>query len=147
MKAGWAQRISAGTGIFHSEFNASDTDPVHLLQIWILPERKGVKPGYAEKSFTGAPAGRWNLVASHGGREDSLAIHQDADLWLAKLAKTDALTRELRPGRHAWVHLAEGDATVNGQPLKSGDALAISGEPRVSVEARGPSQVLLFDLN
>jgi len=147
MKAGWAQRISAGTGIFHSEFNASETDPVHLLQIWILPDRKGVKPRYAEKSFADAPTGQWHRLASPDGREGSLAIHQDAEVLLGKLVQGDALERELRPGRHAWIHVAEGEAAVNGQLLKAGDALALSGEPRVSVAGRGPSQVLFFDLN
>ena len=147
LKAGWAQRISAGTGIFHSEANASDTDPVHLLQIWIIPERKGVSPTYGEKSFAEAPAGQWTLLASRGGREGSLSIHQDADLYLAKLAGAESLSRELAPGRHAWVHVAQGTAVVNGQVLGAGDALALSAEPRVTLEARGPAQVLLFDLN
>ena len=147
MKAGWAQRISAGTGIFHSEFNASETDPVHLLQIWILPDRKGAKPRYAEKSFAAAAPGQWHLVASQDGREDSMPIHQDADVYLGKLAQGGRLARSLAPGRHAWLHLAEGAAIVNGQTLKAGDALALAGETNVSVEAKEPAQVLLFDLN
>ena len=147
MRAGWAQRISAGSGIFHSEYNASDTDPVHLLQIWILPDRKGVKPRYGEKSFAEAASGRWHLVASPEGREESLAIHQDAELHLAKLTAGQVVTREWRPGRHAWLHLAEGEARVNGQSLKAGDAVALSGESRVVVEGVSAAQVLGFDLN
>lgn len=147
IKPGEVQYMAAGTGVQHSEFNPSGKEPVHLLQIWIVPDRKGAKPNYAEKSFANAKTGKFNLVMSKTGREGSIAINQDADLHLAKLQPGDAITHELRPGRHAWIHLAEGGLTVNGQRLESGDAVALSDEARVALAASKSSQVLLFDLN
>ena len=147
MKAGDVQRISAGTGIEHSEFNYSPIDPVHLLQIWILPERKGLTPGYAEKSFGSAPTGRLTLIASRGGRDGSVAINQDADLLLAKFAGGESITHSLRPQRHAWVQVAEGEVSLNGQRLKTGDAASVSGETELRLASDGAAQVLLFDLN
>ncbi len=146
MKKGEVQRISAGTGIEHSEHNFSPIEPVHLLQIWILPERRGLKPGYAEKSFAGAPTGTLTLVASKGGRGDSIAIDQDADLYLAKLGPGNTVTHDLKALRHSWVHVATGGATVNGQTLKAGDAVALSEEPNVTITANEVSEVLVFDL-
>lgn len=147
MKAGDVQRISAGTGIFHSEQNYSPVDPVHLLQIWIEPDSKGAKPNYTEKSYSSAPTGKLNLVVSKTGRDGSIPINQDADLYLAKLDRGTEVKHTLRPGRHAWVHLAEGEAIINGEHLKAGDALALSEEPEVRMKAEKPSQILLFDLN
>jgi redox-sensitive bicupin YhaK (pirin superfamily) len=147
MKAGDFQRISAGTGVFHSEYNYSPIDPVHFLQIWIVPDRKGAKPDHTEKSFANAPHGVLNLVASKSGRNGSIAINQDADLYLAKLAEGGVVAHPLGAGRHAWVHVAEGEAVVNGERLKAGDALALTDEPEVRIEASKASQVLLFDLN
>ena len=147
MKASDVQRISAGTGVRHSEFNYSPIDPVHLLQIWIVPDRKGAKPGYAERSCANAPRGVLNLIVWKMGRNGSIAINQDADLYLAKLDEGNVATHSLRPGRHAWVHVAEGEAIVNGEKLNAGDALALSDEAEVKIEARTNSQVLLFDLN
>ncbi|HYE33130.1 MAG TPA: pirin family protein [Methylomirabilota bacterium] len=147
MKAGDFQRISAGTGVHHSEYNYSPIDPVHFLQIWIVPDRKGAAPNYAEKSFANAPLGALNLVASKSGRDGSIPINQDADLYLAKLAERNVVTHVMRPGRHAWVHLAEGEALVNGEQLKAGDALALSEETELRIEATKPSQALVFDLN
>lgn len=147
MKAGDVQRISAGTGVFHSEHNYSPIDPVHLLQIWIMPDAKGAKPNYTEKSFAKAPRGQLNLVVSKTGRDGSIPINQDADLYLAKLDPGNEVTHALRPKRGAWVHVAEGEATVNGEPLKAGDAIALSDEPEVRVNATKQAQVLLFDLN
>ena len=147
MRAGDAQQMSAGTGVRHSEFNYSPIEPVHLLQIWILPERKGVKPSYAEKSFASAAPGQLHLIASKGGRDGSLSIHQDADVWLAKFAGGETLTHPLQTGRHAWVQVAEGEVTLNGAPLKAGDGAAISEESALTLTGREPSQVLLFDLN
>jgi hypothetical protein len=147
IRPGEVQYMSAGTGVLHSEFNPSSTEPVHLLQVWILPDRKGARPSYSDRSFATAPAGRFNLIASKTGRDGSIAIQQDADLLVAKLAGGEQLTHPLRPGRHAWLHVAEGEATVNGQLLKAGDAIALSEEPSVTVGASKPGQVLLFDLN
>ena len=147
MRAGWAQRISAGSGIFHSEYNASEKDPVHLLQIWIVPDRKGVTPRYDEKSFAGAAAGAWHLIASPDGRDGSLAIHQDASLLLAKLERGLKMDRAIPAGRHAWVHVAEGAVVLNGETLHAGDAAALEGGSAIQLEGSEPSQVLVFDLN
>ncbi len=147
MRAGDVQRISAGTGIQHSEFNASERDPVHLLQIWMLPERKGLTPGYAEKSFASAPDGQLTLLTSKDGRDGSIRINQDADLFLAKLKAGDKVAHPLLPGRHAWVQVAVGEVTVNGHTLTAGDGAALSDEPAVEIIGRAPAQVLVFDLN
>jgi len=148
LKAGDVQRISAGTGIAHSEFNYSPIEPVHLLQIWIQPERKSVKPAYAERSIgNGAGKPGLTLVASRDARDGSVSIHQDADVWLARLDKGASATHAVKPGRHAWVQVAEGEVTLNGQSLKAGDGAALSNEDNLALAAQKPSQVLLFDLN
>jgi hypothetical protein len=148
LKPGDLQRISAGTGIAHSEFNYSPIEPVHFLQIWIQPDRKGVKPAYAERSFGngGAQQGR-ALVASRDGRNGSLSIHQDADVWLARLGKGAEATLALNAGRHAWVQIAEGEVTLNGQTLRAGDGAALSNETELILAAKTQAQALLFDLN
>ncbi len=146
MRAGDAQQMSAGTGVMHSEFNASPTEPLHLLQIWILPERKGLKPGYADKSFAQAATGKLHLVASKDGRDGSLTINQDADVLLAKFAGGETLLHSLRPERHAWIQVAEGEVELNGLALKPGDGAAVSEEQELRLAARGPAQVLVFDL-
>lgn len=148
LKAGDVQRISAGTGIAHSEFNHSPSDPVHLLQIWILPERKGVKPSYAERSFGNKNSTElFTLVASRTGRDGSVAINQDADVWLARMSAGGSASLPLRPGRHAWVQAAEGEINVNGQSLRAGDGAALSDETELHFSAKNAAQVLLFDLN
>ena len=147
IRPGEFQYMAAGTGVQHSEFNPSERDDVHLLQIWIQPDRKGTKPRYAEKALTLAAAGQLHLVASKAGRDGSIAINQDADLFLAKLNAGDAVEHRLAPQRHAWVHVAEGEVNLNGQVLKAGDAAALSNETAVSLKAAQPAQVLLFDLN
>jgi hypothetical protein len=147
IRAGEVQYMAAGTGVQHSEFNPSDEEAAHFLQIWILPDRRGVAPRYAEKSLAGAAEGQLHLVASKTGRAGSIAIHQDADLWLARLAAGTRAAHPLAPGRHAWVHVAEGAATVNGQALAAGDAAAVSGETLLELAGTRPAQVLLFDLN
>ncbi len=147
MRAGDVQRISAGTGIQHSEFNASPTEPVHFLQIWILPDRKNVKPDYAEKSFAGLAPGRFQLVASAGGRDGSLPIHQDADVFLARFRAGDEVTYPLRTDRQAWLHVAEGEIALDSQWLMAGDGAAIQTEGALKLSGRQPGQVLLFDLN
>lgn len=147
IKPGEVQYMAAGTGAQHSEFNPSEKEPVHLLQIWIVPDRKGAKPSYAEKSFANAKTGRLNLVTSKTGRDGSIAINQDAELHVARLQPGDAVTHELRPGRHAWVHVAQGEVELNGRRLSSGDAAAVSDETLLKLKAAASSQVLLFDLN
>jgi redox-sensitive bicupin YhaK (pirin superfamily) len=148
LKPGDVQRISAGVGIEHSEFNYSPVEPVHLLQIWINPERKGVKPDYAERSFgNGHAKPGLTLVASRGGRDGSVSIHQDADVWLVRLGAGTETTRALKPGRHAWVQVAEGELTLNGQTLSAGDGAALSEEAALTLSAKAPAQALLFDLN
>jgi redox-sensitive bicupin YhaK (pirin superfamily) len=148
LKRGDVQRISAGTGIAHSEFNYSPVEPVHLLQIWIQPERKGVKPAYAERSFAdGSTKPGLTLVASRDGRDNSVSIHQDADVWLTRLGEGGSATHTLKPGRHAWLQVAEGELILNGQTLRAGDGAALSDEPELTLTGKTQSQALLFDLN
>jgi hypothetical protein len=147
IRTGDMQYMAAGTGVRHSEFNPSGDEAVHLLQIWIQPDREGVTPRYAEKSFAQAPTGVLHLVTSKTGRNGSIAIHQDADLWLAKLDAGQRVAHQLAAGRHAWVHVAEGEVTLNGQTLHGGDAAAVSPGTALELGAPSPAQVLLFDLN
>ncbi len=147
IRTGEVQYMSAGSGVQHSEFNPSKDEAVHLLQIWIEPDRKGVAPRYAEKSMAKAPTGALRLITSKTGRDNSIAIHQDADLWLGKFNAGDHATHKLAKGRNAWVHLAEGEVSLNGKTLQVGDAAAISDEGALELNAAKPSQVLLFDLN
>ncbi len=146
IRAGDVQHMAAGTGVQHSEFNHSATEEVRLLQIWILPDRRGVKPSYAEKHFAGAETGRLHLVASKAGRDGSIAINQDADLWLAKFAGGDSVSHAVAPGRAAWVQIAKGEVVLNGQRLAQGDGAQVNGEPLLEFSATGKAQVLLFDL-
>jgi redox-sensitive bicupin YhaK (pirin superfamily) len=141
------QYMAAGSGVQHSEVNPSGNEAVHLLQIWIMPDEKGVKPRYAEKSMKDAATGKLHLITSKTGREDSMAIHQDADLWLAKLEPNQSVTHTLGAGRHAWLHVAEGEVALNGQTLSGGDAVAVSSESALELTGAKDSQVLLFDLN
>ena len=147
IRAGEVQYMAAGTGVRHSEFNPSPADPVHLLQIWIVPDHKSAPPAYAEKSMVAAESGRLHLVSSKAGRDGSLSINQDADMFLAKLNAGDKVAHPLRPGRHAWIHVAEGAVTVNGELLQSGDGASVSDESHLQFAATKLSQVLLFDLN
>jgi redox-sensitive bicupin YhaK (pirin superfamily) len=142
--AGEWQAMTAGTGITHSEFNPSKKEVVHLLQIWLYPDRRGLQPGYQQKVFTDADkGGKWALVASPTGEAGSLVIHQDARVYQAKLAG-EILHHELTPGRAAFVHVATGTATVNGMKFAAGDAVAVEAEKEVVVSGEG--DVLLFDL-
>src|SRR6185436_2127871 len=147
IRSGDVQYMAAGTGVQHSEFNPSKDEAVHLLQIWIQPDAKGVKPRYAEKSMAKAPGGKLYLVTSKTGRDGSIAINQDADLWLAKLDAGHGVTHKLAPARHAWVHVAEGEVSLNGKTLSGGDAAVVNGEGSLELRGSKPSQVLLFDLN
>jgi hypothetical protein len=147
MRAGDVQRISAGTGILHSEVNASTKEPVHLLQIWIFPDHKGAKPGYAEKSYAQAAPGKLHLVASKTGRDGSIPINQDAGLYLGKLAAGETVAQVLGAKRHGWLQLIKGELNVNGTKLHPGDAAAISETEKVILTAAAPAEFLLFDLN
>ncbi len=147
IRPGELQRMSAGTGIRHSEFNASETEPVHLYQIWLLPERRGLTPGYEQKQFPEAErAGRLRVVASRDGRDGSLTIHQDATLSLATLTAGQTVTTDLAPGRYAWVQALRGPVSVNGTKLTEGDGAAVGGERQLTITGDGPAEVLVFDL-
>ena len=145
--AGEFQYMAAGTGVQHSEQNPSGTEAVHLLQVWIMPDEKGVAPRYAEKSMRDAATGALHLVASKSGRDDSIAIHQDADLWLGKLGADQTVSHAPASGRYIWLHVAEGDVTLNGHALTAGDAAAVSDEPALILRGITSAQVLLFDLD
>jgi quercetin 2,3-dioxygenase len=147
IRAGEFQYMAAGTGVRHSEFNPSPTEPVHLLQIWILPDRKGVKPAYAEKSFAQAATGKLHLAASKSGRDGSIPINQNADVFVGKFSAGDKIKYSFKPDRHGWLHVAEGQIKLNSVVLSAGDGAAISGENKLILEAAGTAQVLLFDLN
>ncbi len=147
IRAGEVQYMAAGTGVRHSEFNPAKDEAVHLLQIWIQPDRQGVRPRYGEKSFAAVPPGKLHLVTSKTGREGSIEIHQDADLWLGKFEAGNRVSHALARGRHAWVHVAEGEVSVNGKTLAAGDAAAVDDAGALELTANKPSQVLLFDLN
>jgi len=148
IRPGDVQRMSAGTGIRHSEFNASQTDPVHFLQIWILPEQEGIKPGYEQKTFTEAEKqGRLRLVGSRDGREGSITIHQNVDLYAASLQQDEAVSHTLAEGRVAWLQVARGAVRLNQQTLTAGDGAAISEEALLTLRgASGAAEVLLFDM-
>jgi redox-sensitive bicupin YhaK (pirin superfamily) len=147
IRPGDVQRMSAGTGVMHSEYNPSASEPVHFLQIWILPEREGLPAGYEQRTFP-APErnGTLRLVASRTGREGSVTVHQDVDLFAGALAPGAPFVHRLRPGRHAWVQVARGAVSVNGTALGQGDGAAVSEETAVELRASRPSEVLLFDL-
>ncbi len=146
IKPGEFQYMAAGTGVVHSEYNPSSRDAVHLLQIWIVPDKPGYDPTYSERSFAKAPPGRLHLVASNAGRDNSIRFNQDADVWLAKFTGTEKLAHQLKPDRHAWVHVAEGSLELNGRKLSAGDGAALSNEPTLAFAGAGKAQVLLFDL-
>jgi hypothetical protein len=146
MRAGDVQRISAGKGVVHSEYNASTSEPVHFLQIWILPDERGVKPEYAERSFRDALAGKLHLIASKAGRDGSISIHQNADVSIARLEKGSALEYGFEAGRSGWVQLIEGELLVNGAHLRAGDGAAIGDEASVRLEAADAAHFLFFDV-
>jgi hypothetical protein len=148
IRPGDVQRMSAGTGIQHSEFNASHTDPVHFLQIWILPERKGIEPGYEQKTFSDAEKrGKLRLVGSRNGRDGSITIHQNVDLYASVLHEGDAVNHKLAEDRVAWVQVARGAVQLNGQTLTAGDGAAISEESELTLQGTAQdAEVLLFDM-
>lgn len=147
IRPGNLQRMSAGTGVQHSEFNPSAREPVHLYQIWLLPERRGLTPSYEECEIPEAEKrGRFRLVASPDGADRSLTIHQDARLYLATLDSSESISHPIEPGRAAWLQVLRGSARVPGHDLSAGDGLALTDEPGLSVQASTASELLLFDL-
>jgi redox-sensitive bicupin YhaK (pirin superfamily) len=142
------QRMSAGTGVRHSEANASAEEPVHFYQIWILPESEGIRPGYEQRLF--APeekAGRLRLVASGDGREGSLKIHQDVSVYNAVLKAGEEVEHRPESGRHAWLQVVRGSVELNGNGLGAGDGAAVSDEGALTIRAADDSEVILFDLS
>jgi redox-sensitive bicupin YhaK (pirin superfamily) len=150
IRPGEVQKMSAGTGVRHSEFNHSKTEPVHLYQIWILPEKDGIKPMYEQKGIpVEEKQGKLRLVASPAGGNGSSAVklYQDAALYATELKKSDLVEHELRDGRYAWVQVARGAVNVNGQELKAGDGAAVAQESKLQISGSADSsEVLLFDL-
>jgi redox-sensitive bicupin YhaK (pirin superfamily) len=148
IRPGDVQKMSAGSGIRHSEFNNSKTQPVHFLQIWIVPDRTGVEPGYQQLSFSReAKLGKLLLVASNEKREDIVHVQQDAKLYVTVLESADQRVEHmLAPERHAWIHVARGSVVVNGTALVEGDGAAITAESRIEVTGAPGGEVLLFDL-
>ena len=147
MKAGEVQRISAGTGIAHSEFNNSPSEQVHFLQIWLLPSRKGFKPGYAQQSFAGAPATVLTLVCSPDGGNKSIKINQDAHFYIGKLEAKGTISHPLPDQHHAWIQLIEGDLDVNGTKLSAGDGASVDDENELKFLSKKGAHFILFDLN
>ena len=147
IKPGEVQRMSAGTGIQHSEFNHSQTDQVHLLQIWLLPDTHGLLPSYEQRDFPVAERhGKLRLVAARDARDGAVKIHQDVDLYAAILDKNSRVSHALQSNRHAWVQVARGSVLLNGLALEKGDGAAVSDESELVVEATEDAEILLFDL-
>jgi hypothetical protein len=148
IRPGDGQRMSAGTGILHSEANASKSDPVHLLQIWILPEHKGIQPGYEQKAFPEEEKrGRLKLIATRDGHNGAVTVHQDVSLYVSLLDKEQKVEHALAPGRHAWLQVARGSVELNGNRLEQGDGAAISDEKELAISGvQNGSEILLFDL-
>jgi len=147
IRPGDVQRMTAGTGVMHSEFNPSRDEAAHLLQIWVLPERRNLPPSYEEKAFSVEDRrGRLRLLASRDGRDGSVSWHQDVDLYGTLLAPGEQVAHELRSGRHAWVQVARGEVELNGNHLATGDAAALSDETALDLRAAMDAEVLVFDL-
>jgi redox-sensitive bicupin YhaK (pirin superfamily) len=147
IRPGEVQRMSAGMGISHSEYNASQTEPVHFLQIWIIPDRTGLQPGYEQQAFPlDKNRGRWTLVASKTGRDGSVTVHQDIEVWAANLVAGAPATFHLKSGRQAFVQTARGAATLNGVALTAGDGAAVSQEEFLEFKTVEDAEMLLFDL-
>ena len=147
IRPGDVQYMSAGTGVAHSEFNASDKETVHLYQIWMFPDKKGYQPVYDQKHFDEAEkSGKLRLVASPDGRDGSVKIRQDNQLYATVLAPGEVVKHELRPDRHAYVQVARGSVVLNGEKLETGDGAAISGEQALELRGVDKAEILLFDL-
>ncbi len=146
IRPGDVQRMSAGTGIHHSEFNGSKDKPVHFLQIWLLPDKQGITPGYEQKTFGDERNGQLRLVAARDGRDGALTIHQDTDLYAGVFKPGEKITHRFAEGRHGWVQIARGGVEINDHILQPGDGLAISDLAEIEMEALSDAEVLLFDL-
>ena len=147
IRPGDVQRMSAGTGVRHSEYNASAEKPVHFLQIWVIPEKQGLSPSYEQKTFEIAEKrGKLRLIGSRDGRNGSVTIHRDVDLYATLLGAGDAVTHSLAVGRGAWVQIARGTAALNGKRLQAGDGVAVEEPGQLRLEGLGDAEVLLFDL-
>ena len=147
IRPGDGQRMSAGRGIRHSEKNPSQTNPAHLLQIWILPERPGLEPSYEQKTFPAEEKrGKLRLIAAPSGEDGSVSIHQDAKLYVSLLEPGQEVSHQLGKGRHAWLQVAKGAVELNGNSLTQGDGAAISNEQKLTVKGRESAEILLFDL-
>lgn len=148
LRPGEFQRMSAGTGITHSEFNPSDTEPVHLYQIWLYPDRKGIEPSYEQKQFPEIERrNQLRLVASQDADAGSLLIHQDAQIYLSSLDAGIEISHELKPGRHAWLQVLRGAVSLGGEDLFTSDGASISDVNKLEIVANQSSEVMLFDLN
>jgi redox-sensitive bicupin YhaK (pirin superfamily) len=149
LRPGEVQRMSAGTGVRHSEFNGSERDPVHFLQIWMVPDRAGHAASYEQRTYPEAERrGRLRLIASPDGADGSTTLHQDARVFACLLEPGEGVSRDLAPGRHAWVQVARGEVALNGIPLRAGDGAAVSEERALAITGAGPvtAEVLVFDL-
>jgi len=147
IRPGDVQRMTAGTGVTHSEYNASKKEPVHFLQIWILPEREGLAPGYEQKRFEPQEKrGKLRLVASRDGRDGSVTVHRDVDLYATLLARGESLTHALAPGRAAWVQVVRGEIAVNGEPLEPGDGVSVSDAGELRLDGSIEAEALVFDM-
>jgi len=147
IRPGDGQRMSAGSGIRHSEANPSKTEGAHFLQIWILPDQQGIKPSYEQKAFaTEEKRGKLRLIASPTGIEGSVTIHQDAKLYVTLLAPGETVTHQMEPDRHAWIQIAKGSVELNGKVLNQGDGAAVSDEEQLRIKGTEDAEVLLFDL-
>lgn len=147
IKQGYVQRMTAGTGVSHSEFNASSTESVHLLQIWIMPNQHGLEPSYQDKQFDSASKlNQWCLLASQNGTHDSLIVHQDIALYATQLAVGNHLSYDLNVGRKAYVHIAQGRAEINAVALSAGDAVMLNADEGLQIKALDNAEILLFDL-
>jgi redox-sensitive bicupin YhaK (pirin superfamily) len=147
LKANDIQAMTAGSGITHSESNKSDSNLTHLLQIWLFPEQKGLRPSYHDKTIDpNEKKDRWRLIVSPDGREDSLVINQDASVYASILDRGKSLEHRLESGRHGWLQVARGEVTLNGTALERGDGASISEEREIRVEATEEAEMLLFDL-
>src|SRR5688572_29231754 len=148
IQPGDVQRMTAGTGVRHSEKNASDKDRVHLLQIWILPNAEGLQPGYEQKAFSeDERRGQLRLIASNDGRDDSVQLNQDVSLFASILGADETVERAIEPARYAWIQVARGSVTVNGEHGGQGDGVVVVAEPSLTIRAEQPAEILLFDLN
>jgi hypothetical protein len=147
VRPGDVQRMTAGSGVRHSEFNASQTDPVHFLQIWIVPEKRGLAPSYEQKTFSDADKrGKLRLVGSRDGRDGSVTIHRDVDFYAAVLGDGDKVAHDVKAGRVAWVQVARGTATLNGEQLYPGDGVGTNEAEKLEIVGTSDAEILLFDM-